>query len=228
MALNELHVFVGSSFLITVHDQEVPEVTHAVAAWRMDPTRLADPGSIAHSLLDLVVDGYFPVLEHFSDRLEQMEARIFDDTADTTLEQAFLLRQELISMRRVLAPERDAVSSLVRHDLPFFQPDLVPYFQDVHDHLLRVTEEIDAFRDVLTGLVELQATKASNRLNEIVQTLTTWSIILMTVSVIAGIYGMNFVVMPELQHPLGYYAALVLMVVTALALAAFFRHRGWL
>ncbi len=228
MALNEIHVFVGASFLITVHDQEVPEVTHAVAAWRMDPNRLRDPGSIAHSLLDLVVDAYFPVLEHFSERLEQMEARVFDDTADATLEQAFLLRQELISMRRVLAPERDALSSLVRHDLPFFRPDLVPYFQDIHDHVLRVTEEIDAFRDVLTGLVELQATKASNRLNEIVQTLTTWSIILMTVSVIAGIYGMNFVVMPELEVPWGYYAALGLMVATALSLGAFFRRRGWL
>lgn len=228
MALNEIHLFFGNHFLITVHDQDVPEVAQIVESWRLDPDRLSDPGTIAHALLDLIIDDYFPVLEHFSDRLEQMEHRVFDDPEAPTVEHAFLLRQEMITMRRVLAPERDALSSLIRHDLPYARPELAPYFQDVHDHVLRVMEEIDAFRDVLTGLVEYQTTKASNRLNEVVQMLTAWSIILMTVSVIAGIYGMNFIVMPELHLAWGYYAALALMAATAFSLALYFRRRKWL
>src|SRR5690606_23486592 len=106
--------------------------------------------------------------------------------------------------------------------------ELVPYFQDVHDHVLRVTEEIDAFRDLLTGLVEVQTSNASNRLNRTVQILTAWSIILMTITVITGVYGMNFVVMPELRLSWGYYAALGLMVAAGLSLLVFFRRRGWL
>jgi magnesium transporter len=228
MALNEIHLFLGNNFLITVHDQEVPEVSKIVATWRMDPSRLKDAAAVAHALFDAVIDNYFPVVEHFSDRLEQIEDRIFNDASGPTLEDAFLLRHEMITMRRILAPQRDVLSSLVRHDLPFVRPELVPYFQDVHDHVLRVTEEIDAFRDVLTGLVDVQATKASNRLNATVQTLTAWSIILMTIAVIAGIYGMNFTFMPELEVPWGYYAVLGLMLATAIALITFFRRRGWL
>ncbi len=228
MALNEIHLFLGSTFLITVHDQEVPEISQIVDGWKLDPGRLNDPGTIAHALLDQIIDDYFPVLEHFSHRLEHMEHRAFNDPDATTVEDAFLLRQEMITMRRVLAPQRDALSSLVRHDLPYVRPELVPYFQDIHDHVLRVMEEIDAFREVLTGLVEYQATKASNRLNEVVQTLTAWSIILMTISVIAGIYGMNFVVMPELRLSWGYYAVLTLMASTAFCLALYFRRRKWL
>ena len=228
MALNEIHLFLGNGFLITVHDQEVPEVAKILATWRLAPDRLNDSGAIAHALLDAVIDNYFPVAEHFSDRLEQIEDRIFSDSSGPTLEDAFLLRHEMITMRRVLAPQRDMLSSLVRYDLPLVRPELAPYFQDVHDHVLRVTEELDAFRDVLTGLVEVQSTKASNRLNSTVQTLTAWSIILMTVAAIAGIYGMNFDHMPELEVSWGYYGALGLMVTTALLLIAFFRSRRWL
>ncbi|MDR0786380.1 MAG: magnesium/cobalt transporter CorA [Gemmatimonadota bacterium] len=227
MALNEIHVFLGTTFLITVHDQQVPEVARVVDSWRMDPERLSDPGTLAHALLDLIIDDYYPVLEHFSDRLEEMEHQVFNDP-EPTIEQAFLLRQEMITMRRVLTPERDALSSLVRHDLPFVRPRLVPYFQDAHDHVLRVTEEIDAFRDVLTGLVEYQTTKASNRLNEVVQTLTAWSIILMTISMVTGIYGMNFDAMPELHLRWGYFASLGLMAAVSFALLIYFRRKKWL
>jgi magnesium transporter len=228
MALNEIHLFLSNNFLITVHDQEVPEVNQVVAAWTKDPERLRDSATIAYALLDAVTDNYFPVVEHFSDRLEALEESIFKNSPEASIHQAIVLRHEMIMLRRVLSPERDVLSSLVRRDLPFVRPELVPYFQDVHDHVLRVTEEIDAFRDLLTGLVEVQASNSSNRLNRTVQTLTAWSIILMTIAVIAGVYGMNFVVMPELEMPWGYYAALGLMLATGLALVTFFRRRGWL
>jgi magnesium transporter len=228
MALNELHLFLGSTFLITVHDFEIPEIAQVVANWKANPDRLKDPGAIAHALLDAVTDNYFPVVEHFSNRLEQFEEKIFSGDTDVSLQGAIVLRHEIIMLRRVLAPQRDLLSSLLRHDLALMRPELVPYFQDVHDHILRVAEEIDAFRDLLTGLVEVQSSNAANRLNRTMQTLTSWSIILMTVGVIAGIYGMNFVHMPELHLTWGYYGALGLMLAAGAILIGFFRARGWL
>ncbi|MEX2584113.1 MAG: magnesium/cobalt transporter CorA [Gemmatimonadota bacterium] len=228
MALNEMHLFIGTTFIITVHDQPTPEIGEVIAAWRHNPARHVDSGSAAHAVLDAVTDNYFPVMEHFSNRLEEMEQRIFAGDADASMQQAIQFRHEMILLRRILAPQRDVLSSIVRRDLPFIHPELVPYFQDVHDHTLRVTEEIDAFRDLVTGLIEVQTSNAANRLNRTMQMLTGWSIILMSMGLIAGIYGMNFAYMPELEWSGGYFGALAMMVVVGVTLLGLFRRRDWL
>ena len=229
VALSEFHTFLGNNFLITVHDHELPEVDEVVTAWTANPSRAGDAGGLAHALLDAIVDDYFPVVEHFANRLDQLEDRVFsDEREEFGIFPAFKLRHEMILLRRILSPEREVLSSLLRHDLPFVRPEFVPYFQDVYDHLLRVTEEIDAFRDLLTGLIEVHSSNTAKRLNATMQTLTAWSIILMSVTVVAGIYGMNFVVMPELGLSWGYYGALTLMLVVGGSLAIFFRRRRWL
>jgi magnesium transporter len=228
VALNEVHLFLGRSLLITVHDGRVDEVSKVVAAWRADRARFSDTGTIAHHLLDTLVDNYFPVLEHFAERLEEIEGGIFEGSPQATVQRAVELRHELVLFRRILAPERDVLNTLVRRDLHFLRPDLAPYFYDVHDHILRVTEEVDTFRELLTGLVEIQASNSANLLNRTMQTLTAWSIILMSMAVIAGIYGMNFVLMPELEWRWGYPGALAMMLATGVVLLAFFRRRGWL
>ena len=228
MALNEIHLFLGSSFLITVHDQEVPELRSVIETWKQRAQRNDDSGTAAHALLDAIVDNYFPVTEHFSNRLESLEDEIFTSAPSTTLQSAIHLRQEMLLLRRVLAPERDVLSSLVRRDLPFVRPELVPYFADVHDHVLRVTEEIDSFRDLISTLLEVQSSNAANQLNQTMRTLAGWSIILMSMALIAGIYGMNFDYMPELHTQWGYFGALLLMAAIGGALLAVFRKREWL
>jgi magnesium transporter len=228
MALNEVHLFLGSSFLITVHDQEVPELLSVIEDWKHQPQRDGDSGTAAYALLDSIVDNYFPVTEHFSNRLEALEDEILMSAPSTTLHSAIHLRQEMILLRRVLAPERDVLSSLVRRDLPFVRPELVPYFADVHDHILRVTEEIDSFRDLISSLLEVQSSNAANQLNQTMRALAGWSIILMSMALIAGIYGMNFRFMPELRLRWGYWGALALMGTVGLALLAVFRRREWL
>jgi magnesium transporter len=228
MALNEVHLFLGSTYFITVHDQPVLEVSQAIELWKQAPARFRDSGAAAYAVLDAVIDNYFPITEHFSDRLEILENELFSTAPDHTLQQGIFLRQEMILLRRVLAPERDVLSSLVRRDLPFVRPELVPYFADVHDHILRVTEEIDAFRDLINGLLEVQSSHAANQLNRTMQTLTGWSIILMSMGLVAGVYGMNFNRMPELQLRWGYFGALFLMLMIGFTLLAVFRRRGWL
>jgi magnesium transporter len=116
----------------------------------------------------------------------------------------------------------------VRRDLPFLNPELMPYFQDVRDHTVRITEEIDVLRDLLSTAVEAQFTVTSNQLNQTMRVLTAWAIILMSMTLIVGIYGMNFVFMPELKWRFGYPFTLFLMVAVGMTIFLFFRRRGWL
>ena len=125
----------------------------------------------------------------------------------------------------MVGPERELVGSLLRRDIPFLQPDMMPYFQDVHDHAIRVAEEIDTLRDLLNGAMEGQLSLASNKLNETMRLMAAWSIILMAMAWIAGIYGMNFHVMPELAWRYGYPWALGLMVGVGMVLCLVLRRR---
>lgn len=228
MALNEIHIFLGTGFLITVHSQPIAEVDSVFASLRQTAPRWSQTAAAAHALLDTLVDNYFPLIEYFSSKIEHFEDQIFMEMPDISMQRVSRVRQELIHFRRILAPERDVLSSLVRRDLPFVSPELVPYFQDVHDHVLRATEEVDAFRDLLAGLMDIQTSNTAKQLNQTMRTLTVWSIILMSMTLVAGIYGMNFVHMPELNWPLGYYVSLAVMVAIGGILLAVFKRRHWL
>jgi magnesium transporter len=228
MALNELHIFLGTGFVVTVHDYKVGEVKEVVARWRAAPEQVSGTGTLAHILLDLVVDDYFKVVEHFADRTDQFESGAFLPGPAPDMQQILVTRHELVLFRKVVAPLRDVLSTLLRRDLPFLLPELVPYFQDVHDHTIRVTEEIDSLRELLSALLDAQISLSANQLNHTVRTMTAWSIILMSIAVVAGIYGMNFVWMPELHWRWGYPFALALMASLGLGLVFFFKHRKWL
>ena len=184
--------------------------------------------ALGYNLLDTVVDSFFPVIDHLSDRIDALEQEVFLGGSRSTVARLLQTRRELAYLRRVVGPMREIVGSILRRDLAGRRTDLVPYFQDVHDHLLRIAEEIDALRELLTAALEAHLSAASHQLNDIVRTLTAWSIILMGASWIAGVYGMNFEHMPELHWRWGYPFALGLMVSLALVLAVYFRRRGWM
>lgn len=229
LALNEVHVFLGERFVVTVHDKKVHEVSEVVARWRSAPGRLHDTGTLAHALLDAVVDAYFPVLDHFSERVEEMEDAMLADRSEGDVMQGMLaLRRELTIFRRVVAPQRDVLTTLLRRDIPFLRPELVPYIQDVQDHVMRVTEEIDGMRELLASAVDAYLSSASNRLNHTMRVMAAWSIILMAMAWIAGVYGMNFTVMPELGWRYGYAWALGAMFAVGGGLFLFFRRWRWI
>lgn len=228
MALSELHMFLGERLVVTVHDHRIREVSEVVARWRAAPHLLVDVPTLAHALLDALVDDYFPVLEYLAERTEHFESAVFDGRSTNHTQAILGLRHELVLFRRVVAPVRDLLSTLLRRDLPFISPEMLPYYQDVYDHTIRVTEEIDAQRELLSALLDAQMSAASNQLNQTVRMMTGWSIILMSMAWIAGVYGMNFRFMPELGWRWGYVAALGLMLSVGSALFAYFRRRGWL
>lgn len=227
MALNELHAFIGGNYVVTVHDHRIPELTELLARWRANPTRFQAPGVLAHAVLDLVVDGYFPVLDHFSERVAELEVGVLDQRGDD-MQTILGMRRELTLFRRMVGPERELVGSLLRRDIPFLQPEMIPYFQDVHDHAIRVAEEIDTLRDLLNGAMEGQLSLASKNLNETMRLMAAWSIILMAMAWIAGVYGMNFARMPELQWHYGYLWALGVMMGVGIGLFTYFKRKRWI
>jgi magnesium transporter len=231
MALHEVHVFIGRRYIVTVHDHEISHFNEILVRWRANREGFNNVGVLAHAIVDTIVDGYFPVLDHFSDRVDEMEGRIYTiSTARqiASLEEVLGMRRELTTLRRVLGPGREVLGTLVRRDLPFLSPDLMLYFQDVYDHSIRVVEETEALRERLGMAIEAQMTVSSNQLNETMRVMAAWSIILMAMAWIAGVYGMNFEVMPELKWRFGYEWALGLMASIGLTLFTYFRRKRWI
>lgn len=226
-AFYELHCFLGSNYIVTVRNESVREVRELMARWKSGPQHYLTVGHLAHGLADTIVDSYFPMIDHFGTRVAATESEVYEQPGDA-MQHIMSLRRELLRFRGVVSPTRDVFSSLVRRDLPFMNPELTPYFQDVRDHAVRVTEEIDTLRDLLSTAVQAQFTVTSNQLNQTVRMMTAWSIILMSMALITGVYGMNFVHMPEVTWRYGYFGALFVMLLVGGTLVTFFRRRNWL
>jgi magnesium transporter len=179
-------------------------------------------------MLDTIVDNYFPVVDSIVDRVEDLETEIFEHFNQEAIQSIFSLKKDLLGLRKVLAPERDVLNILVRRDLPIFDQQTLLYFQDLYDHIVRITDSVDTYRDLLSSALDSYLSMQSNRLNITVQTLTSLSIILMSVAAVAGWYGMNFAGMPELHSALGYPSVMVGVVVLVIVEVIFFKRKGWL
>ncbi|MEO5953273.1 MAG: magnesium transporter CorA family protein [Chloroflexia bacterium] len=185
-------------------------------------------GILLYSLLDSVVDNYFPVIDSIVERVEALEEAIFEKFNQKAIESIFMLKKDLLSLRKVLAPERDVLNVLIRRDLPIFEEHTIVYFQDVYDHVVRITDSIDTYRDLLSSALDSFLSMHSNRLNITVQTLTAVSIMLMSIATITGWYGMNFAIMPELTSQFGYPGIILLAAGVIGVEYLFFRRKGWL
>jgi magnesium transporter len=227
--LRELSFFVGDYFIISVHDEPIPLFDSIAKRWNSVAhiNHEHQKGMLLYAILDAIVDDYFPVLDEIGEELERLEARAFDSSEREVRARIFALRRELMKLRRIVGSERDVVNALLRYDLPIFSRDVSLYLTDVYDHLLRAYDWLDSYRDQLATLLDLQNTAVANRLNQIMKTLTASSIILMSASLVAGIYGMNFDNMPELKWRYGYFGALALMFSLMVAIYVTFRRRDW-
>jgi magnesium transporter len=226
-ALEELHVFTGERWIVTVHDNRMQIVSDVAARWRAG-TNFTSTGALAHALLDGVVDSYLPVIDHLGVHVDEIEHQILTDVTDDRMAELLELRHEVATTRRLLSPLHDIIRNLVRRDAAVLDEALHPYFQDVLDHVKRETEELDALRDTLAATLDAYLSISANKLNQTLRIMAAWSIILMAMAWLAGIYGMNFDFMPELQWRYGYVWALLLMLFTGGGLILFFRKRGWL
>jgi magnesium transporter len=228
-ALGELHLFAGAGYLVSVRWQASPAIEGVDKRFRNRPDAVArTAGALVYSILDSVIDGYFPLLDRLSDQIEELEDRILQGGEIAgTLRNILSLKRELLELRRTLSPARDVANALLRRDLALVDDASAPYFQDLYDHLVRVLDQLDLQRDLLASALEANLSVTSNNLNAVMKRLTAFTVILMVPTLIAGIYGMNFRFMPELSWPLGYALALGLMLVAMGGAALFFLARNW-
>lgn len=228
-APRELAMFVTAHAIITIHRADIEEIDIAAHRWAEHCTGglQEDAAMLAYTIADSIVDGYFPCMDAIGDRIEDLESAMFSGGGDSALEEIFRLKRLLIELRRTVAPTRDVFNVFIRRELPILGDVSLMYFQDVYDHVIRVTDSIDAYRDILSSVIDVHLTLVSNRLNQTVRTLTVASIILMSATLIAGIYGMNFQHMPELGWRLGYPLALAMMAGITVALGAVFKRLDW-
>ncbi|MCA9863869.1 MAG: magnesium/cobalt transporter CorA [Thermomicrobiales bacterium] len=227
---HSVDIFIGSNYMVTCHDSALPVIDETATRWRQNVAALGNRGSgfLLYSLLDALVDGYFPVIDQITERAEELEELVLNGGEPRLQADIMALRRELLMIRRVAGPERDVMNVLVRRDPPYFGKKEIAYFQDVYDHLLRIIDSVDLTRDMLAGVLDANLSMVSYNLNVVVKRLTSSSIILMSVTLVAGIYGMNFVNMPELDWRFGYAFALGLMAVIGVAEFLVFKKIDWL
>jgi magnesium transporter len=227
---HEMGMFVGHNYLVTVRKPPAFGVAPAVKRWDSHSELTSEGGGyLLYILLDQIVDGYFDALDTFEDRTEDIEDQVFGGTVGMGAQQhIFKLKKELLEFRRAIAPLREVLDVMQRRQVDVVTVALEPYYRDVYDHVLRATDFVDSIRDILSSALEANLSVISNRLNEVMKSLTSWASNILVPTLIAGIYGMNFLHMPELRWRYGYAYALVLMALSAFLLYRMFKKRDWL
>ena len=212
-----------------MHHGPIRHIAETLERWQAANSPLGHRiSTLVHALLDAIVDDYFPLMDRVADRIEDLEDTIFVHFDESAIQTIFKLKKDMLGLRRVVAPERDVLNVLLRRQQPIFAEADMAYLQDVYDHLVRVADNIDTYRDLLSSALDSYLSLQSNNLNQIMKLLTIASIILMSDGLVAGIYGMNFKYMPELAWGIGHGWALALMIIINIALVIYFRRQRWL
>ena len=226
VATRELDVFLGEEHLITAHQGPL-EAVERVAAYAGGHLGRGVEWTL-HAILDDSVDEFFPVLDGIADRLEDLEDLMLSDAQSDHLHDLYRERRALVTMHKILGPERDVVRGLARLEA-FVEPDAYMYFQDIGDHLARAADQVDTYREVASGTMDIYLSAQSNRMNLVMKQLTVVATIFMPLTLISGIYGMNVLVgmWPPADAPWSFAAIMAAMVLIALWMIWYFRRRAW-
>ena len=226
--LHELDVIAGKNYLLTFHGGSPVDPDPVARRVKARPELASEgAGYLLYVALDELVDTFFPALDAIGERLVAVEEAVLGGDVDVQGD-ILVIRKELIGVRRVIGPMRDAMVVLLRRDLGIFSNEAQRYLQDVYDHLIRLAESVEDYQEVLAGTLDANATMASNRVNTVARNLAAYAAIFAVVTMISGIYGMNFHHMPELGWRFGYAWAVGLMVLCAGGLWVYFKRKGWL
>ena len=229
---HEVSIFVAHNAIVTVHEGDFS--ARRLVEKRFVEGHLPTSGLLLHALFDTMVDQYFEVVDQFGERIELLEQFVAEETgpnlhrAHAPLRELFLVKRELLQLRKTIAPERDVLQVLVRGDIrELREPGKRAYFQDVYDHILRVTDEIDTFRELTSNVIDAYLAAASNRLNEVMKVLTSIATVLLVLTVVTGFFGQNWSFIPYGSLPL-FWLSMAVTGLIAVGLVTYFHRRGWL
>ncbi len=225
----ELLVFLGNDFVITVRHGQASSLGEVRDALEHDRERMSyGPGAVLHAILDHVVDDYAPAIDGLQNDIDEVETELFSESRSNPAERIYRLQREVLEFRRSTAPLIEPIDRLAAGHYEQIHPEVRTYFRDVNDHLIRVRDQLDAMRDLLAGSLHANLAQVGVRQNEDMRRISAWIAILAVPTMLAGIYGMNFEHMPELDWEFGYPALLVVMASACSFLYWRFKRAGWL
>lgn len=230
VTFGETHIFVGPRSVVSVAHGPTPSDAEVRARCEATPAQLArGPGYVLYALMDFIVDQYFPVVDALEDELEALEEEVFGRAfIRETTARIYTLKRDLLAVKHAVSPLIDVCNRLMRFDLALIPEDTRLYFRDVYDHVVRINEMVDTLRELLTTALEANLSLIAVEQNEAMKRLAGWAAIVAVPTMIAGIYGMNFQLMPELHWWWGYPAVMILMGAACGFLYYKFKRSGWL
>lgn len=224
--LVEIFVVMGPNFVIAILNQAMPFLSELQDEFKLSPKKMGNPGRMLYEFLDLCIHHYIDFVNSIEDTVDEMENKVYDNPEDSIAPDIFSLKRKLHRIRRIFSEERAVIESLMHSSFPYTKTQDNVYFMDLFDHINRIVDGIDSFRDALSGLLDLQMAIKSDRMNSIMKTLTIISSFFMPMSFIVGLYGTN-VKVPEYGWRYGYLWVWALVVAAAISLAIFFKRKKW-
>ena len=226
----QISIFVGDGFVLSFQERPGDCLETVRERIRQGKGRIRSQGAdyLAYAILDAVIDNYFPVLEDFMERYEDLEKQVIEKPDSATMQRIRRSKRSLLSMRRIVWPMREALSALLRDQMKPITKGTQIYLRDCYDHVSQILDMIETFRELAAGLQDVYMSSLSNRMNEVMKVLTVIATIFIPLTFIAGIYGMNFRWMPELGWKWSYPIVWVVMLAIAALMLVYFRRRGWL
>jgi len=228
--VEQVSLVLGDNFVISFQEQEGDVFDPVRARIRQGKGHVRKAGAdyLAYALIDSVVDHYFAIIEVFGDDIEKIEEELATNPHPDVLRTIYKIKRDTILLRRSVWPLREVLSGLQRAESPLIRENTFVYFRDIYDHTIQVMDTIEASRDMVTGMLDIYLSSMSNKMNEVMKFLTIFASIFIPLTFIAGVYGMNFKFMPELNWHWAYFAVLGLMALVAGTLLVYFRKKKWL
>ncbi|MFB2937311.1 magnesium/cobalt transporter CorA [Aerosakkonemataceae cyanobacterium BLCC-F154] len=228
--IEQVSFVLGEDYLLTVQEEPDRDCFARVRdriRYNKGIIRQRKADYLAYALLDAIIDGYFPVLEAYGERIEELEDEVVGNPSRQTLQEIYKIRRELLALRRAIWPQRDTLNTLIRDGSNLISPEVRIYLRDCYDHAVQVIDIVETYRELSSGLMDVYLSSMSNKMNEIMKLLTVISTIFIPLTFIAGVYGMNFDYMPELKWTWSYPAVWGIMIAVAGGLIYFFWRKGW-
>jgi len=228
--VEQVSLILGKNFVITFQERPGDVFEGVRERIRKAKGRVRGEGCdyLTYALIDAIVDSYFVILERVSEKVEGLESAVMDEPTPRELHKIHRLKSGVSFLRKSIWPLREMMGALMRDGSGLIKEKVEPYLRDLYDHTIQITDAIDTFRDMLSGLLDVYLSSVSNRMNEIMKVLTIFAAIFIPLTFVAGVYGMNFEFMPELKLRMGYPLVLLVMLAVAITMLAFFWRKGWL
>jgi magnesium transporter len=230
--LIEVHLYYANGYLLTVHQGQCPIFAELRDQHARRLTKVEQGAGILYLVVDALVDSFFPHMAEFDEQIDSLETAIFSNPTDAELQQVFTMKRQLVTFRQIISAQRDMFAALVagRYDLPGVDEQTNPYFRNVYDHLIRLSDELDTYRDLVTGAMDVYLSTVSNKLNVVMKQLGVIATIFLPISFLTGFFGQNFAYLTNTVQAPGwtfFVLGIGLDLVSVLGFTVFFRKRGW-